>query len=314
MFKRLLTYSLMVVLMVSLSACLDFLSSDDEEDDNPLIGQWVIYRYVEKEYEDNVMTDETDQIYSGEWDNFHSAWFLVFTEDMLTWYENDDSTEYYHEEFDYEHKKGKIVVDDEETSYEIRDGMLVIPYIDEWEWDGVTYKWETTEYYKKYDGDIPPASWTQAIAADSYEDDDVYSDATPMTVNSAPQNHTITKRDNDWYSFTATSGQNYLLILGSGADLVITLFDMNGTSYLDDDDDNDYNIEPNNFNYPVESVLFWTAPASGTYYFRVTGFDSSDEGYYVVTVVETTMTSPFGKAVVNDEKESRSRRHFLKTR
>ena len=172
------------------------------------------------------------------------------------------------------------------------------------------------EYYTKYEGDIPPDSWVNPMESDTYENDDNSLSTTAITVDADPQSHTVTTSDEDWFSFNATSGQNYLLVVGSYADMVVWLYDTNGSTYLDDDDDNDYDIVPNNFDYPVESVLFWTADAVGTYYFKVTGYDSSDEGYYVVSVMETTMASPFAKAVTTEknDKEPRTRHRFLNTK
>jgi len=312
MIKRIFTLTLMMIVLLSLTNCLDFLKSN-EDDENPLIGKWVIYRVVEKEFEDGTLTDSWDEIYDGEWDNYMSAWFLEFTKDVVTMYENDDGTDYWEDQFDYKINNDKIISDEDEVAFNIENDMLVIEYEDEFERDGATYTSESKEYYKKYEGDIPPDSWVELLHSDSYEDDDVYSDATNITVNATPQAHTITSGDEDWYSFTATSSQNYLLVVGSYEDMIVTLYDTDGSSYLDDDDDNDYDIQPSNFDYPVESVLFWSAPASGTYYFKVTGYDSSDEGYYVMTVMETSMTSPFAKAVINNtpKKEKRTRHHFL---
>lgn len=315
MIRRILTFSLMMIVVLSLTSCWDFLKSDDE-DENPLIGKWIIYRFVENDYEDGVLTDSWDQIYNPDWDNYYYAWIIEFTKDVIYYYENDDGTDYYESEDEYEYKDGKIIVDGDETPFKIQDEYLIIEMGDEDEWDGVTYTWEVKEYYKKYEGDIPPASWVNPLENDTYEDDDDYHSASAITVNADPQSHTITAEDEDWFSFNATSGQNYLIIVGGYIDTWTWLYDTNGSSYLDDDDDNDYDIELNNVDYPVESVLFWSATGTGTYYFKVRGFDDEDEGYYIVSVVETTMTSPFAKAVIADtnKKETRTRHHFLNTK
>ena len=296
--KRILLLTLMVVLLIPLTSCLDFLNSGDDEKDNPLIGNWIMYRYVD--YWGDYDYSET---YNPEIDNYFDAYILEFTKDIVTEWENDSGTDYWADEYDYELQDDKIIVDGDEYSYSIQDDILIIGESDD----------DYQEYYKKYNGDLPPASWTQELQADSYEPDDSYTETTVLTVNADPQTHTFTDDNEDWFSFDATANQSYLIVVGSHRDMYIELYDTDGSSYLDDDDDNDYDIELNDYDFNVESVLYWTAPAAGTYYIRIDAY-SYNEGYYVISVMETTMASPFAKAVTTDSKDKKSSKSqpFLK--
>lgn len=100
---------------------------------------------------------------------------------------------------------------------------------------------------------------------DTYEPDNAFTQARPITVNGSSQaNHTShVAGDNDWISFSATNGLSYAietLNLGINGDTILYLYSTNGTTLLRSDDDSGVGLA---------SRILWTAPANGVYYIRV---------------------------------------------
>ena len=126
---------------------------------------------------------------------------------------------------------------------------------------------------------IAPAS---AFAADpdSYEPDDSWDVATPITVDGSAQQHTIDwGGDEDWVSFSVSSGSTYRIRTGEGTpsasmDTRLYLYDPDGTTLIDYDDSSgisDY------------SLIEYTADADKTLYALVNGH-WSDTGAYALSV------------------------------
>lgn len=107
---------------------------------------------------------------------------------------------------------------------------------------------------------------TSGASGDSYEPDNAYTDASTITVNGAAQHHTFHQSgDEDWAKFTVTASETYTITtsnLGTNADTILELYDTNGTSLLDSNDD-----------CPgggLESCINgWSDPDAGTYFIRV---------------------------------------------
>lgn len=110
---------------------------------------------------------------------------------------------------------------------------------------------------------------TSGTGADVYEPDDTFSQATdigtpPPGVIAILRSHNFhVAGDNDWISFGATAGNDYIIEttnLGSASDTYMYLYDTNGTTEITHDDDGGDGLA---------SRIEWTAPASGTYYIRI---------------------------------------------
>jgi hypothetical protein len=110
---------------------------------------------------------------------------------------------------------------------------------------------------------------------DFYEPDDYYSQATSISISSLEQYHTLTEYDIDWFYFMAVAGNTYVIETNGNLDTQIYLYDSSGSYRIDYDDDSGIG---NN------ARIEWTCTTSGTYYFRVEGYDSSDTGSYSVSV------------------------------
>jgi len=117
---------------------------------------------------------------------------------------------------------------------------------------------------------------------DFYEPDNTPATASPITTDGSVQSHTIAPTgDVDFISFTAVSGTPYVIEtsnLSYNCDTDIYLYDTNGTTLIDSNDDSGGGLA---------SRIEWTATADGTYYIEVRHFnDSSGTGSYDIKVQE----------------------------
>ncbi|MGQ9630779.1 MAG: Ig-like domain-containing protein [bacterium] len=103
---------------------------------------------------------------------------------------------------------------------------------------------------------------------DAFESDNSWGSAKLITVDGGFQTHLIDPAgDEDWLSFSATSGIQYTIItdnLTGGCDTVLELYDTNGTTKREENND----IVAGN----PRSRIIWVAPADGTYYIKVYDF------------------------------------------
>ena len=104
--------------------------------------------------------------------------------------------------------------------------------------------------------------------------------ATPTPVNIAgrPVDGEITDGA-DIYSFTATSGNVYQIIveLGTCTDTVVEIWASDRSTYVDSNDDS---------NGGLGSELDWSAQQSGTYFIAVRGYADRNTGTYTLSVLE----------------------------
>ena len=111
---------------------------------------------------------------------------------------------------------------------------------------------------------------------DAYEPDDVYSQASTLSVNGSAQSHNFHfAGDNDWARFSATVGTHYVIQtqnLGSSSDTYMYLyggFGPDGSILIAQDDDSGGGLA---------SRIAWTATGTGTYYVRVRHYSSTVYG------------------------------------
>ena len=90
--------------------------------------------------------------------------------------------------------------------------------------------------------------------------------------------------DVDFFSFQARAEQAYSITVGlvSLSDSELTLYDRDGTSLLEYNDD---------YGETAASRIVWAAPATGTYYVAVEGWGGDQRGSYNLTL--TTWSGPF---------------------
>ncbi|MGD9100577.1 MAG: SdrD B-like domain-containing protein, partial [Anaerolineae bacterium] len=113
------------------------------------------------------------------------------------------------------------------------------------------------------------------VQADSHEPDSFYTQATRIS----PDGKVVTRTfeavsDKDWLRFEAQAGRAYTvttLNLGAATDTVLQLYDTDGKTLLDENDDYQFGSEA--------SRILWTAPKDGVYFVRVAHFDHTYDPY-----------------------------------
>jgi len=82
----------------------------------------------------------------------------------------------------------------------------------------------------------------------------------------------------DWFMFSAEAGTTYIIVvtLGTLGDSLLVLWDTDGDTILDSNDD---------FGSTLASRIQWTAPESGIYFLHVQNADGVSVGTYIVTVM-----------------------------
>jgi hypothetical protein len=122
--------------------------------------------------------------------------------------------------------------------------------------------------------------------ADDYESDDSYIEASDISTDGSPQTHWFHEAgDEDWVSFPAEEGTQYVINtsnLGSASDTYIYLYDTDGETIIDENDDY----------IGVDSRIEWICNESGTYYVMVRHFDSG--AYCLNTSYDIHVYSPPG--------------------
>jgi murein DD-endopeptidase MepM/ murein hydrolase activator NlpD len=107
------------------------------------------------------------------------------------------------------------------------------------------------------------------IGGDEWEVDDTSAQASVIGADGAPHMHNFDiPGDPDWVKFDAVGGQQYVLETentGGYADTVLYLYDTDGSTLLDFNDDAE--------GLGWASRIEWTAPADGTYYVLVRHWD-----------------------------------------
>jgi hypothetical protein len=125
-----------------------------------------------------------------------------------------------------------------------------------------------------------PGACNASVAPDDYEPDDHYWEANWISAGGRlrqpeeVQHHNHHDADEqDWVRFNATAGYQYTLLtsnLEPNADTVLELYDVDGTTLLEQNDD-----------YPgggLASRSIWVCPTSGTYFARVAPSSASRTG------------------------------------
>ncbi len=139
-----------------------------------------------------------------------------------------------------------------------------------------------------------------AFCRDIYEDDDSFETAgvIPVSIETADeqtlQNHTFHDAgDQDWVQFYGLSGLTYqvrVTDVGAKNDIVIELFDTDGTTLLASRDD---------YREGEGETLDWSCPADGKYFVRLTNYAADifgDDTEYVLNV--NRPVGPAGVGVV----------------
>ncbi len=96
----------------------------------------------------------------------------------------------------------------------------------------------------------------------------------------AIQNSTLLVRFSDYYSFTATAGQQIAISMSSSViDTYLYLLDAGGAVIAENDD-----IVSGNTNSRIPATGFFTIPATGTYTIRATSYNENETGAYTLNL------------------------------
>ncbi|GMT41994.1 MAG: hypothetical protein IEMM0002_0405 [bacterium] len=134
-------------------------------------------------------------------------------------------------------------------------------------------------------------------SADVYEDNDDSTINARTVTAGISENHTFFPAgDKDYVKINAANGLTYTFVtdnLGDGADTLLTLYDSNGTTQLDQNDD-DSSLDCTTGSAPstipcLASKITWTANATKTVYLLVESYNQtspivSNYGYYTLSI------------------------------
>jgi len=161
---------------------------------------------------------------------------------------------------------GKTVVE-ENDDIDVHTGQ----YGSRIEWEAV----QTGTYYLSVGGYEDRHVGTYQLNVSLIEDDhaDDSSNATGIGVPSVSTGHLEIPSDVDYFSFSATAGEEYRVaaILDSLEQATVTLYSTDGITPVVPDHDYGTSEAP---------LLYWTAPQAGTYYIAVRSLDGLDQGTY----------------------------------
>jgi len=118
--------------------------------------------------------------------------------------------------------------------------------------------------------------WLATEAAAVSMDDDPFG-ARTLIVDGAAINDAIGPvGDIDWYKFVAAENGQYVIETGGPTDMYMHLYDVDGSSLLDEENSGGADNNPK---------IIWDCEASGIYYIRLETDDPADTGDYSVSVV-----------------------------
>jgi hypothetical protein len=295
-----------------LISAFSFVSCDNDDNDDPdtVIGKWYLYKQSQI-YTFMGTTETYNWTYNSALDvDYFGIELIEITDTEVVGYYNETGGAYDYDRSTYELTDSMIIFIEIDSSdvymdtmmYHFQDGMLVLTE----SYENVFQSGESTTYLKRYNGNIPPDSWVTNLANDGFEPDNSYQDATQLQLGVMSDMHVTVAGDADWFKFNASAGQTYLMQVSGYVDGYLYLYDTNGTTLLDEDDDNGADVDVSYWGNPA---LLWDCPSSGTYYFKITGYGDDSEGYYKVEVNTSDLNN---KSIKKDNKKNKRTLSILK--
>ncbi len=168
-----------------------------------------------------------------------------------------------------------------------QDGTTLLDYNDDVYWpehpeSRISYQFSASgTYYLEVEGysfsDTGQYELHLTQVADDYGNDSAT--AEPVAIGDVVDGRIDYGDDTDFFAFDAVATGHYTfeVALTGLIDSMLWLYDQNGTTVIDWNDDISY---PDN----LASQISWTAPASGTYYLEVLAFDYADIGDYQLSL------------------------------
>jgi len=137
----------------------------------------------------------------------------------------------------------------------------------------------------KPDLEKPVIQFTKDINAVEAEPNDDYTTANPLVAGDAMDAAIDPAGDVDFFAITVDAGATFAFETHAGdvGDTKLYLFDVDGTTQLDYDDDDGEGFY---------SLINFTFGDAGTYFVEVTGYSSSTQGTYILTATEEDPPPP----------------------
>ncbi len=310
---RFLTIAFLILALIIFYGGCDKDNSSGSNGNQSIIGTWLHVKSTEIVNESGGTFSDTWE-YNHQLDNYHSALFLQISKDKILILTNAAGLDYNIETAEYEITENNIILtydygelENDTLRISFEGNFLVFEWHENWAEGYANGK----DYFTKFKDDFPPKSWTTALQNDNQEPDDNARNSTAINAGSNSAKQVITSGDIDWFNFQADSGATYLIKVMSYMDNALTLYDIDGSSVIAEDDDNDDYYEVETLSY-LSPVLVWECVASGKYYFEISGYDAEEEGYYYVSLSLTELEPPpsyLRKSL--DSKKDKRRHHRL---
>ena len=282
------TISLFAILLLLGTACSEDPVSREEEAENPLLGHWRLANYAVTindtlfydlpgpaepvymqivEFQTDIFVVATNILADGTYDT------LALSYDLLP--------------------DNKVNIDGDFLAYFITGTELTLSISDTLEDATIT---STVLEYTAYTGEFPPQAWLSALPNDSYEPDDSRDSATLITVGAVAQSHILVAGDEDWFSFAADSGANYLIDTSQEPATVIIstymeLYDAISTAPIDSIFGN---ISAETIFELFYAALSFSPTQTGVYYVKISNLLDLGElatGPYRIAITEVPASS-----------------------
>lgn len=274
------------VATLALLGCEDLLNTDYSKD---VVGTYIVTSITIPVWGTFDMTELGD----------YEAMFLEFKEDEVISFSNDETIceSTYLEEVDgiSKYTEDRIEFDDDTyVEYDVDGDVLTIEDVD------------GTIVMELYEGDVPPASWSDPslLPNDSFEPDDSFAEANTIAVGTTNEAHFFGACDDqDYFMFTAAAGATYLIessTTDADIDPELELYNSSQTMIdYDSDSGVDWNFS-----------LTWTCQTTGTYYFMVESWLNFDVGDYTVSLTQAPTLAKQRERVIEEKPERVSKPDF----
>jgi len=155
----------------------------------------------------------------------------------------------------------------------------VFDYTDEF--GRTNYRYDNTVEFTLYQGVFPPPAWYVPPGETDSVSPEILGKSLRVAVGESLPDY-LPLRGENWYSFIAGAGQIYMLRTFGTTDTYLQLYNRTATRVLKENDDL----------VDVNAIVEWKCQASGVYYFRVDGYDSTATGAYTLSVTQLENLNP----------------------
>ena len=272
---------LLLALTIISFSC-DLINNEDET--NLILGKWIFHKavYISADLDGGGANPSGwERMYQNIGNNYLSATIMDLSADTLTLYRNNPheaTWESYDVDYTLENDTLTFTTNYSYTfqqPFYISNDTLIWEIMGSYTESG-EFSESQTDYYIRYNDNLPPDSWLTILENDQYEPDNSIDDANQISLNEPSELHVITLYDEDWFKFEYTSEYTYEIIVNGDFRLE-----------LDGEYSSSYNISQT-----------FESESSGEYTFKVhhreyDGYVDDDSdiyrliGYYTISVISS---------------------------